>query len=266
MLLSSVLTDSLKVLFVGHSLVGQDMPQMVESVLPPDSQVEYQIIGGSPLELNWKDHETAEGIDGRAFIADGGVDAVILTEQIPLKNAVRWHDTARYLGNWAKLAKENGVEQVWLYETWPNIDSGSGKEIPYDTDGALPWRERLVSERAMWEEAAESASRRAGVEVRIIPGGAAMARLSDAIAAGEVPGITDIHQLFSDDIHPNDLGFYFIAMVQYAALTGNDPAGLPHQLYKQYEQPFVAPPPELALKLQTIAREAVENGIAPPPQ
>ena len=77
MLLSSVLTDSLKVLFVGHSLVGQDMPQMVESVLPPDSQVEYQIIGGSPLELNWKDHETAEGIDGRAFIADGVATVVV---------------------------------------------------------------------------------------------------------------------------------------------------------------------------------------------
>lgn len=263
MLLSGVLADSLKVLFVGHSLVGQDLPQMVEGVLPPDSQVEYQIIGGSPLELNWKDHKTAEGVDGRAFIEEGGVDAVVLTEQIPLRNALRWHDTGKYLGNWAELARKNDVKQVWLYETWPNIDSGTGKEIPYDSDGALPWRGRLVSEREMWVEAAEKASRRSKMDIGIVPGGAAMARLTDAIAAGTVPGITDIHQLFSDDIHPNDIGFYFLAMVHYAALTGNTPVGLPHQLYNQYAQPFDAPSPELAASLQEIAWEAVQAGTAP---
>lgn len=237
---------------------------MVESVLPPESKAEFQIIIGAPLELNWKDHQTAQGVDGRFLLAKGGVDAVVLTEQIPLRNAVEYHGTSFYLSEWAILARENGASSVWLYETWPNIDSGSGREIPYDRDGALPWRERLVSERAIWAEAAEAASRRSGMQIGIIPAGAAMARLTDAIARGEVPGITDIHQLFTDDIHPNDIGFYFVAMVHVAALTGESPVGLSRVTRDPYGQPFKAPSPELAEVLQRIAWEAVQEGTAPP--
>ena len=59
----------------------------------------------------------------------------------------------------------------------------------------------------------------------IIPAGQAMGRLADEIARGTVPGLSDIREVFADDIHPNDRGFYLVAMVTHAALTGRDPRG-----------------------------------------
>ena len=63
--------------------------------------------------------------------------------------------------------------------------------------------------------------------MRLVPVGQALARLDDAIRRGDAAGLTDIRALFRDDIHLNDLGAYFSAMVQYATLYGRDPRGLP---------------------------------------
>ncbi|MEY3532333.1 MAG: hypothetical protein RI979_357, partial [Pseudomonadota bacterium] len=41
------------VLFVGHSLVGQTMPRMLDALLPTSMLVRAQVINGSPLIYTW---------------------------------------------------------------------------------------------------------------------------------------------------------------------------------------------------------------------
>jgi len=67
--------------------------------------------------------------------------------------------------------------------------------------------------------------------------------------------------LFSDDIHLNDLGLYFIACVQYSAIYGTSPVGLPRELVGQWGTPYTAPSEDLALLMQQIAWQVSSDGI-----
>ena len=93
--------------------------------------------------------------------------------------------------------------------------------------------------------------------MRLIPAGQGMARLYDALAAGEVPGATRIQDFFSDDIHPNDLGMYYVAMIHYATITGQPAEGLPRRLTDAHGGTFQTPSPDLAATLQRLADETV---------
>ncbi|KAG1648012.1 hypothetical protein GQR58_030153 [Nymphon striatum] len=95
-----------------------------------------------------------------------------------------------------------------------------------------------------------------------------MARLDDAILAGTVPGLSRINDVFADDIHPNDLGFYYLSLFQYAVLTGQSPIGLPHALTNPWGETYTAPSPAMALRLQQIAaraaRKDTQRTVLPP--
>lgn len=66
--------------------------------------------------------------------------------------------------------------------------------------------------------------------MRMIPGPLLMAEVYDAIKDGTVPELSDISDLFSDDIHINDIGAYYIALAHYAVIFERDPRGLPNRL------------------------------------
>lgn len=93
----------------------------------------------------------------------------------------------------------------------------------------------------------------------MIPAGQGMAAMYDAIQAGTVPGITNIEDLFSDDIHLNDIGRYFIACIHFVTIHQVSPVGLTHQLKNRWGGEFDAPSASLALKFQEIAWETVSN-------
>lgn len=258
------LTDD--VLFIGHSLVGVEMPAMLEDAI--DSQggsggVRFQVINGAPLVWNWENSASAQGVDARATLSEGETEVVVLTEAGPLRNHVAWSETDRYARAFHDLAvTSNPQARVYLYETWPSIDSGTGVDVPYDEQDHIPWRARLDQDRAVWEGvvAAVNAGRDPGATpMRLVPVGQALARLHDAALRGEAADLTDVRALFRDDIHLNDLGTYFVAMVQYATLFGRDPRGLPRQFHDAWGGAFDAPPPALAARLQEIAWETVRD-------
>lgn len=257
--MDQMLREIASVLFVGHSLISPTLPTMMDDLL--EAEVHYQIINGAPLESAWKDSRKAEGEDGRALLRKTPVDVLVLTERVPLDPTLRWHDPARYAGRWVDLAvKANPQTQTYLYETWHNIDSGTGREIPWDDKGHLPWRERLDLDLPVWEAIVDDVNRpRAGKAppMRLIPAGQGMARLYDALAEGTVPGATRIQDFFSDDIHPNDLGMYYVAMIHYATITGQPAEGLPRRLTDAHGGTFQTPSPELAAMLQRLADETV---------
>ena len=62
MLLFSLLFE---VLFVGHSLIGPTLPELVEAALDrhQPTMVEVQLINGASLAFNWDHSAEAEGVD-----------------------------------------------------------------------------------------------------------------------------------------------------------------------------------------------------------
>lgn len=220
-----------KILFVGHSLVGPHLPGMVEAGLQhmgESAVVQAQIINGSPLIWNWDHSAEAEGVDGRAVLAKGGVTDLVLTEAIALAVHMEWNDSKGLVARWAKAARaKNPKVRVWVYETWHSLNSGTGVAVEHDPGAGVPWRQRLYDDLPLWEEIA-------GKNARLIPAGQAMGLLADEIKAGRVPGLSSIRQVFVDDIHPNGKGLYFVAMVHVATLTGKSPEGLPAKLTRTW--------------------------------
>ena len=254
------------VLFVGHSLFGKVNPQMLKQVLQGQSssiQVEAQIINGAPLKYNWSHSSRAEGVDGRVELPKKRYNVVILTEAIPLANHMKWSQPSENALNFYELAvKANPGTQVYLEETWHSLNSGTGVKIKHDDNADIAWRDRLDQDLPKWQSIVDdvNAARSTGSpDMILLPAGQAMALLHDEIKAGSVPGLTDISDVFSDDIHPNHIGFYFVTMVQFAMLTGQSPIGLPHRLKGKYGKFFDAPSAELALRLQQIAAQVVED-------
>ena len=250
------------VLFVGHSLVGTEIPQMLaDAVRARDGsgKVTFQVINGAPLVWNWEHSAEAEGVDARAELPKGETEVVVLTEAIPLVNHITWSDTDRYAFDFYKLAVDaNPRARVFMYETWHDLNSGTGVDIPNDDGDGVPWRARLDQDLPRWQgivDAVNAHRPKGAAPMRLIPAGQAFARLDDEIGKGRVPGVRDISAFFADGIHPNDLGDYFVTMVQFAVIYGQSPEGLPRTLRGKWGEPFKAPAPKLAATLQRIAWE-----------
>ena len=95
----SLLGIAASIVMVGHSLFGVDGPDMLQAALRAgtgEGTVRAQIINGAPLKYNWDQSETAEGIDARAVLPEGGTTHLILTEAIPLANHVKGSDSSFY--------------------------------------------------------------------------------------------------------------------------------------------------------------------------
>lgn len=248
----------LSVLLVGHSLFGQTGPRMLEQLLEAGGhapEVTAQIINGAPLRYNWDNGAEAKGDNAREVLAQGGVNAVILTEAIPLADQIKWNDSAGFAGKFHALAiKENPKAQVFLQETWPQ--GAPGPE----------WRAAIAAQAEDWQGLVDdvNAARANGtLPMRLLPAGQAMLTLHKAIAAGEVAGLDGLAPLFDDDIHLSDLGHYYVALVQYGFVTGQSPEGLPHRLTNPWGQAYDAPSEGLAADLQAVAARVVGGGPTP---
>ena len=107
-----------KILFVGHSLVGPDLPPLLQTALGPEVQVQAQVINGAPLKFQWDNGAQAEGVDARAVLAMGQTDVLVLTEAIPLQAQIDWNDSAAMVAQYAGAAWAAKPDtQVYIYET-----------------------------------------------------------------------------------------------------------------------------------------------------
>ena len=258
----SFLTD---VLFVGHSLVGPSLPPLLDATLQrmgEPSVVQAQIINGSSLAFNWDHSAEAEGVDAKARLAAQPTDVLILTESQPVVGQVKYSDSAGYAAKFAGLALDaNPQVRLYIYESWSSLNSGPGAITKDDPDAGIPWRERIALDLPVWEGIAADTAAKAGHEVKLLPVGQAMGMLADEIKAGAVPGIKDIREMFSDDIHPNGKGLYFIAMVQAAAIMGKSPEGLPAKVTRAWTSRDAVISQDQAVALQQIAWKALQTYV-----
>lgn len=252
-----------KVLFVGHSLVGPDLPPLVEGSLIRQGDtaavVEAQVINGASLRYSWDNADEGEALNARERLKDG-VDVLVLTEAVPLAEQITWNDTVGQIVAFGALAREaNPQTRIFIYETWHSLKSGPSTVIEGDAGAGVAWRERIVADGPVWRDLAAKASAQLGGQaVEVIPTAQALLALDTAIAAGDVPGIEDIEDLFSDDIHPNGKGFYFLALVHAAAISGKDVADLPTLLTRTWASRDAMVSDAQARVFRRIAWEAVQ--------
>lgn len=267
----------LRVFHLGHSLVGRDMPAMLAQLAGTGHRYDSQLGWGASLKAHWGDAPMAgfaeENAHDRfraagAAVDSGDYDAVVLTEMVEIRDAIRYHASADYLGRWARRAwAANPDAQVYLYETWHNLDDPEGWLARIDRDGGRYWEGEILR-RAL---AADGMDR----PIRVIPAGPVLAAfVRELTARGGVDGLTGAADLFArtadgaqDTIHLNDLGAYLVALTHYAVLYGRSPVGLPFELRRADGSAAAAPGPEAARLMQQVAWDVVRahplTGVAP---
>lgn len=266
---------TLRVYHLGHSLVGRDMPAMLAQLADAGHHYDSQLGWGTSLKEHWEPDLPINGFDqenahprfrpATEAITSGTYDAVVLTEMVELRDAIKYHDSARYLGEWAKLVHAaNPSARIYLYETWHHINDPEGwqNRIRGDLDGL--WRERVL----------HPALAQSGAPIHLIPAGQVMAAFVRAVETrGGVEGINGVDDLFAiaddgsrDTIHVNDLGAYLVALTHYAVLYHRDPTGLSHQLTRADGSTADAPSAEAAALMQQVVWDVVrsmpDSGVA----
>lgn len=266
---------ALRVYHLGHSLVGRDMPAMLAQLAGAGHHYDSQLGWGTSLKEHWEPDLPINGFDqendharfrpAAEAVTSGTYDAVVLTEMVELRDAIKYHDSARYLGRWAKQVHEaNPAARIYLYETWHHINDPAGWENRIRDDLDALWREKVL-----YPALAQS-----GAPIHLIPAGQVMAAFVRAVEKrGGVEGINGVDDLFAisddgsrDTIHINDLGAYLVALTHYAVLYHRDPTGLPHQLQRADGSTAEAPSGEAAALMQQVVWDVVrsmpDSGVA----
>lgn len=251
-----------RLFFVGHSLVGREMPAMVAQLSGVDvSGYESQLGWGASLKSHWEPDVPVNGFevenahpryrDAREAVASGDYDVLILTEMVEIRDAIKYFDSGDYLHRFARAAWEaNPDTRVYLYETWHPLNDPEGWLERVDQDLSRYWEGEILRRALAYE----------GMErpVYLIPAGQVMARLVREIERGNgAPGLQSRTDLFSDDIHLSDQGLYLVALVHYAVIHQRFPVGLPHALVRADGLSADAPDAEAAALMQDIVWQVV---------
>jgi hypothetical protein len=260
---------------LGHSLVGRDMPLMLQLLAGPGHGHASQLGWGASLRQHWEPSVEVPGFaqenahpahrPAHEAIGSGQYDAVVLTEMVEIRDAIRYHDTPLYLAHWARAVRAaNPGARVYLYETWHRLDDPAG------------WLARIDADRgAAWEAILRAALARDGVgAIHVIPAGQAMAALVRRIEQAPDPGLSRREDLFArtpdgtvDLIHLGDAGAWFVAMVHFATLYHRPPPAPPGPLIRA-DGSEVPPPGAGAVQvMQEVAWQVVTGyaltGVAP---
>ena len=256
------LEKPLAVFHIGHSLVARDMPAMLAQMAGNGHSYESQLGWGTSLRAHWDfPGEPLNGGDvennhpryreAREALASGDYDVLVLTESVEIRSAIKYHHSWDYMARWIKAALAGNPDiRIYLYESWHKTNDPEGWFHRVDRDLGMYW-EREILNRAQAVEGA-------GVPVYLIPAGQVMARfLREVELLGGVEGIKGIDDLFSDNIHVNDLGFYLVALTHYAVIYGSNPVDLPRQLVRADGTPANAPSEEAAALMKRIVWDVV---------
>jgi hypothetical protein len=236
-------------LFVsGHSLTTRPLADYLAA-----------LAGRSGTPLQWDMHELpGSSVRERrpTPIPDRNFDALLTTEMHSVLQTFMWNDTPRHLREYHDtFLAAHPASTTYFYVPWISIiDKYNPRDwIAYERAAAFVWQ--CMVTRINEGIAAEGRADR----IVTIPASLAMAFLVERIEAGvALPGFDAgpaerrIDLFLADDVHPTPVGFFYIAMVNYLALSGLDPTSLEPLL----KEPFVpAVSPEQAQTLLQLATE-----------
>lgn len=223
---------------IGHSLLDESIYMLdyfQDDVSGGAGNTVRQSIPGAPLNWNWDNSNNANDVDGRALLAAGQQDFLILTESVPFRHvqapgynegtdtfasplsigAARETCDVRAWVDWHNLAAANGVTRVFVNQVWQDVRSGTASqgsiEDQNDPFNDQTWRARVdidSGHAAEWvsllrtgdhKALAYTASITSGTGVHLIPGGPCLAEVLDVMLAGNQPsGVTVTGTTFAD--------------------------------------------------------------------
>ncbi|MCV0440856.1 MAG: hypothetical protein K5880_19870 [Hydrogenophaga sp.] len=258
----------LRVFHIGHSLVGKNIPSMLEQLAGAGHDHRSQLGWGASLQSHWEPDIPVKGSevenahdryqDAKAAIASGSFDALVLTESVEIKDAIKYFDSPEYVRRWARDARNaNPAIRVYLYETWHPLDDPDGWLTRLDRDLGAYWEGVLLAQGLAHGDT--------GGPVYVIPAGQVMAAFVRRVEqAGGLPGLSAREDLFhrapdgkQDMIHASDLGSYLVALTHYAVLYHRNPIGLPHRLLRADGSQADAPSEAAARVMQEVVWEVV---------
>lgn len=188
---------------------------------------------------------------------------------MPLVNHLTWSDTNLYANQFYTYASNNNNNnniplRFYIYETWHCILSGSTTGCVYDNsqNSSLLWHPRLQADFSLWTgivNHVRSQNPNAN-NIWMIPAGQAFYNLVTEINNNNLPGINSFTNFFTDDIHLNNMGNYFVACVMFATLFGESPIGLTSSLNNEWGVPFSGMPTTAqANVMQQVAWQTVTS-------
>jgi hypothetical protein len=270
----------LRVFHLGHSLVNRNMPVMLEQLAGDGHDHRSQLGWGATLKSHWEPNVPINGFeqenahtryqDAFEAVRSGQFDAVVLTEMVEIRDAIKYFDAPKYLRLWSREARTGRPDtRVYLYETWHRLDDPEGWLDRLDKDLGRYWEGVLLAKGLAHGDT--------GGPVHVIPAGQVMARLVRRLEqTGPLPGLKSGSDLFArnadgtqDNIHLNDLGNYLVALTHYAVLYQRNPVGLPFRLKRADGTSADAPEEATARAMQEVVWEVVtgysKTGVAQSP-
>lgn len=221
--------------------IGNSLTDTVDGWLAPLAQgAGYPLdfhrftIPGAPTDWLW-DHPGGGFGDSRyaeAFDALAPIDHLLTQPFAGHDRSIE--NEADYSGRFFDLCRRFSPEvRMWLYAQWPgrrfddNWSRGKGSARELGLVPAKTWQEGAANQQAYVEAVRDRLdAAHDGKPVRVVPAGTALSRLKSMIDAGEVPGMTDFFtETFADDLHLNAKGRYLVALVHFACIFGESPAG-----------------------------------------
>jgi len=241
-------TATVDAVYIGHSLIS-DIPDMVMALAGERFKFREQFVPGAPLRWQW-DEPTRKGDHEPQFrgvydkLIGANTDVLVMVDSVPRGEEASIKESIDYAGRFLAFArKRNPAVRAFYYEPWHQLTSGTDQRVPYDNASPsreLKWRPRLTADRPKWDRVVAEVNKAnpGRVPMRLIPGGTGLGILADAIRAKQVPGLNTEKDLFSDDIHLNPLGKYFIACLHYRAIFGGKVSGLPYDVKGRWGTPY----------------------------
>lgn len=261
----------ISVYHLGHSLVGRDMPAMLEQLAAAGlgqqgHTYSSQLGWGSSLKNHWTNEINGFDVennhpryrDAEESLKNPDLDALVMTEMVEIRDAIKWHDSWDYLSRWAERAVAGNADiRLYLYETWHPIDDPEGWSMRLDRDLPKYWEAEIL-DKALAQLGGET-------PIYVIPAGQVFGKFVREIdTRGGVGDINSVEDLFrlnddgsQDNVHFNDIGAYLVALTHYTVLYQRNPSGLPNELLLADGTAATAPSPETALLMQQIVWDVV---------
>ncbi|MFN7023140.1 MAG: hypothetical protein ACK4QP_01165 [Pseudorhizobium sp.] len=237
-------SPSAKILFSGHSLLDNPLPDWVEMIARSQgSRLDWQeqIVIGSPVRVrSWGDGEWAgysygknrqgDGLDIAEELARpaGGTpyDAVVLAEGHNLLGMILWENAIGYLRDFHdRLVAGNPRAKTFYYHSWLGLNKQDPKPwLAHEDNAAEVWQ--CVAEKVRLTLEGDDKP----AEILILPAGSALAELVRHTVSGQISGFEGsvekrLNRIFVDDVHLTDIGIYYLAAVTYASIFQLTPEG-----------------------------------------
>jgi hypothetical protein len=123
--------------------------------------------------------------------------------------------------------------QFYVYQRWARKNSGqldykAKWDSPY-VQPSVEWWNKADDVRAFYGSMVDTLNAdlpNLQKKVLMVPVGDVFYELQTRIKAGQVPGYSDITQLYTDDVHLNTTGSFLVGTTFYATLYKEDPNGM----------------------------------------